>query len=190
MVRRWLWWNVVLEIASIRRWLDRPHLERRYEAKFGRRPQLNPPKRLSEKVMWRMLYQYEPAYSRLADKIEARQFIAERVGEALLPTLYASGRTSGDLRLDALPAPCILKGSHVSGGVIVVRDPATLDVAAATAALDGVLRRNYYRIAREYHYKRILPRLLAEELLVHRDGRLPADYKFYVFHGAIEVLWV
>ncbi|MDQ8167703.1 MAG: ATP-grasp fold amidoligase family protein [Gemmatimonadota bacterium] len=187
---RAFWWHVALEIPAVRRRVDRPVMEGHYLEKFGRLPNLEAPRLLSEKVLWRMLYQYDTVYSRTADKLEARAFITERIGGEYLPAIYAVGRTTGELNLRGLPGPCILKGTHMSGGNIIVRDPAQLDLAATTEALERVLQRRFYLRSREYHYKSIPPRIIAEELLQHQDGQLPADYKFYVFHGKAKMLWV
>jgi hypothetical protein len=187
---RAFWWHVALEIPAIRRRVDRPVMEGHYLEKFGRLPNLDAPRLLSEKILWRMLYQYDPVYSRTADKLEARAFITERIGGEYLPALYAVGSTVAELNLPGLPGPCILKGTHMSGGNIVVRDPAQLDVAVTTQALELVLQRRFYLRYREYHYKSIPNRIIAEELLLQHDGQLPSDFKFYVFHGKAKILWV
>lgn len=137
-----------------------------------------------------MLHGYEPLHARLTDRLGLREFVRERIGSESLPRLIASGRSAKALGLDSLSEPCVLKVNNGCGGHVFVRDPRTLDRQAAATYLDGLLRDNHYPRKREYHYKKIRPRLLAEELLLEHDGRLPSDFKFFMFSGEIGMLWV
>lgn len=93
-----------------------------------------------------------------------------------------------EIPFDSLPAKCIVKTNHGSGGNIVLGDK--VDRAKTIKTLKGWLKQNYYWIADEYHYDKIPRRLLVEEFLEdgHPDG--PLDYRFWCFHGKPEIIQV
>ncbi len=66
---------------------------------------------------------------------------------------------------------------------MLVRDKKKLDLAAARQKINTCLKVNYYYTGREYPYKNVKPRILAEKLLLPADGSEPRDYKVHVFNG-------
>lgn len=67
-----------------------------------------------------------------------------------------------EIDLGALPERFVLKCSHNSGGVITCLDKASFNWKGAKRALKRQLRSNYYAAGREWLYKDIPPRELAE----------------------------
>lgn len=60
-----------------------------YLSHLGRKPRLYRPTRFSEKIQWRKLFDLNPIYTVLSDKLTVREFVAERVGaEMLIPLLW------------------------------------------------------------------------------------------------------
>ena len=63
-----------------------------------------------------------PIQTVMVDKHEAKQFIAERVGDQyIIPTL-AVWDSVEDIDIDALPNQFVLKSTHDSGGIVICKD--------------------------------------------------------------------
>jgi len=89
---------------------------------WGGRPHLFRPRRFSEKIQWRKLFDLDPIYAVFSDKVATREYVAQRVGsDAVVPMLWL-GNDPAALPLDTLRAPYIIKCSHGSGWNVVVRD--------------------------------------------------------------------
>lgn len=170
---------------------DREYLERLYRIKFGKPLDLENPKTFSEKMQWLKLYDRRPEYTRMADKYEAKQYVAGIIGEEyIIPTLGVWERFE-DIDFDALPERFVLKCNHDSGGVIICRDKAKLDREAAGQELTRKLARNYYVYNREWPYKNIHPRILAEPYMEDDEGSGElTDYKLHFFSGECRAILV
>ena len=156
----------------------------------GRLPNLLRPKSMSEKILCRNLFDRRPILATIADKAEVRNYVAERLGTEVLTKLYHLTDDVDTIPFDALPAQFVVKPTHGSGWVRVVTDKTTLDRAELIATCKDWLSRNYYKEAFERVYKDIHPRIMIEQYI--DDGRniVPADYKFFAFHGKVHVIEV
>jgi hypothetical protein len=160
---------------------------RHYRGAHGRYPNLFRPRRFSEKMQWRKLFDLDPIYAVVTDKIDSREFITSRVADAVFPPLLWVGDTPDQIPFDTLEPPYVLKCSHGSGFNLIVRDRATLDIAATRDRLRGWLATNYSDIHREPGYLPIKPRLLAEHILLEPDGSTPVEHKIYLrWEGAAD----
>jgi hypothetical protein len=120
---------------------------------------------------------------RYADKLAVRDYIAKTIGNEYLIPLLGSWSLAQEIPYDSLPNRFVLKTNHASGTNVIVNDKKGLDVDAVSQKLDGWLALNYFDVGREYQYKDIVPRILAEEMLVTEDGTELKDYKIFCFHG-------
>ena len=153
---------------------------KRYKRTFGKYPNLIFPKTFNEKIQHRKLFFRDPLLTTLADKYAVREYVAERVGEKYLNDLYQVVDKAEDLDFDHLPNQFVLKATHGSGWNIIVRDKANFDKKAAIQQLNEWLSQNYYDLGREWCYKNIKPRIIAEKILIN-ENMIPIDYKFYCF---------
>ena len=139
-------------------------LLRRYRKLHGVFPNLLRPGTLNEKILYRMLFDRRPILRWLADKAAVRPYVEARLGPGALPKLYWLGRRPGEIPFDALPDRFVVKPTHGSGWVRIVRDKAALDRRALVAECERWLKQSYYEITREWVYKGIVPEILVEEL--------------------------
>ncbi len=170
-------------------WLpDKQYLQLRYMVALGRRLHLKHPKTFTEKLQWLKLYNRKPIYTQMVDKCEAKKYVASVIGsEHIIPTLGVWERFD-DIDFDALPDQFVLKCTHDSGGLVICRDKAALDKVAAKRKIEQCLKRNFYLLNREWPYKDVKPRIIAEPFLsVPYEGGL-RDYKFYCFDGKAKVM--
>ena len=122
----------------------------------------------------------------MVDKFEAKKYVAERIGEEYnIPVIGAWDRFE-DIDFASLPNQFVLKCTHDSGGLVIVRDKSKLDKEKARKKIEKSLARNYYIQGREWPYKNVKPRILAEQYMEDDSGNGLRDYKFYCFNGIVD----
>ena len=176
--RAYLWATA----KGMTRWVpDELHLRLMYRIRVGKSLDLNDPRTFNEKLQWLKLHDRNPLYTKLVDKAEVKLWVAERIGwEHIVPTLGVWD-SFDDIDFDELPEQFVLKCTHDSGGLVICRDRATFDMEAARRKISQSLSRNYYWGGREWPYRDVAPRVLAEEYLQpDTSGDLP-DYKLFHF---------
>ena len=150
---------------------------------------LSNPKTYNQKLQWLKLYNRKPEYTKMVDKITAKEYVAEKIGkEYIIPTLGVWTHFK-DIDFSHLPKEFVLKTNHGSGsgGVIICRDKNNFDRVRANKVLEGGLRRNCYNKYREWPYKNVAPKIFAERLLQEEDGDL-RDYKVMCFNGVVKLI--
>jgi hypothetical protein len=148
-------------------------------------PSFRNPRTFSEKLWHRGLYDRDPRWTLLSDKLRSREYIAERLGpEALVPILW-SGTDPQAIPFDELPARCVLKASHGCAWNLIIDDIRTVDRNAVRERAAGWLRTNYCEstlVGMEWGYKHVPPALLVETFLGSSEHP-PPDIKFYCYGG-------
>ena len=150
---------------------------------MGKRLRLRNPQRFSEKLNWMKLYDRNPLYTALADKYAVREYIARKIGSEYLIPLLGVWQRPQEIEAAALPDRFVLKCTHDSGSVIRCTDKKTFDWAAARAKLERSFGMNYFYPAREWPYRDIVPRVIAEKYMVDESGTELKDYKIFNFNG-------
>lgn len=169
---------------------DKAYVKLNYWSVIGKRLNLKNPVTYCEKLQWIKLYDHNPDYNRMVDKYTAKEFAAERIGwDHIIPTLGVWDRIE-DVDFDALPERFVIKTTHDSGGVVICKDKSKLDIAAAKTKLSKSLTRNFYRYTREWPYKDVKPRIIAEEYIEDKRSGELHDYKFYCFNGECKIMLV
>lgn len=167
---------------------DKQFLRLMYWARVGEYLDLQNPRTFNEKLQWLKLYNRKPEYTQMADKYETKKYVAEKIGEEfVIPTLGVWDRFE-DIDFADLPEQFVLKCTHDSGGLVIVRDKTKLDQAAAAAKINRSLKRNYFFHGREWPYKKIPPRILAEAYMQDGDQQNLPVYKFLNFAGEPKII--
>ncbi len=168
---------------------DEPYLKMLYRIRTGKKLNLNPPVTLNEKLQYLKIHGYKPEYSKMADKAEAKKYVASRIGEQyIIPQLGLWDRAE-DIDFDSLPDQFVLKCTHDSGSVIICRDKSSFDRKEAVRKLSAAVKRNFYNSKREWGYKGLKGRILAEKYMEDElvEGKIAgtdlSDYKFFCFNG-------
>lgn len=162
-------------------------VRRAYTKRHGRAPRLLRPRRFSEKIQWRKLFDFNPLFPILCDKIAVRDYIAERVGpEHLIPLLWSG--TSADIPFESVTRPCVLKSSHSSGQVIMIERGDILDPADIRARTECWLAINHGLVYDEPGYAPVPPRLMIEQAVTTEDGARPDEIRLFVFDGKVAVI--
>ena len=163
---------------------DALYLKIMYRASMGKRLNLKNPKTYSEKLQWLKLYDRRPEYSMMADKYGVREYIAKMVGEKYLIPLLGVWDDPEDIDFDALPQQFVLKCNHNSGtGMCICKDKSKLDIEKTKRGLKRGLRQDYHLHGREWIYKDIKRRIIAEKFMEDASGEGLKDYKVMCFNG-------
>ena len=150
----------------------------------GKSLNLRHPQRFNEKLQWLKLYNRKPEYTVMADKVAVKDYIAHTLGpQYVIPTLGVWEKAA-DVDFDALPEKFVIKCNHNSGdGMYICTDKSKMDVESVRRALERGLEQNYYLCDREWPYKNIPRRILAEAFLDDGSGKGLIDYKVFNFNG-------
>ena len=181
-------------VAAGRGWLrhlpPEDFLKEMYRINMGRELNLDNPSTYTEKLQWLKLYDHCPEYTRMVDKYAVKEYVAEKIGsDHIIPLLGVWTRVE-DIDFDSLPQRFVLKTTHDSGGIVICKDKEQLDISGARRKLRYFLKRKYYDHNREWPYKHVPHRIIAEAYMEDsRQGEL-RDYKFFTFGGVPKVLYV
>jgi len=169
---------------------DSLYLKLLYRATTGKKCNLKNPVTYNEKLQWLKIHDRKPEYSDMVDKYEVRKIIEKTVGGEYLIPCYGVYQAFDEIDLDKLPEQFVLKCTHDSGSVIICKDKAKFDIADAKQSLDAAMKRNYYSTYREWPYKYVKPRIIAEKYMVDESGDDLKDYKVMCFNGVAKVIEV
>lgn len=126
----------------------------------------------------------------MVDKYAVKQYVAQRIGTRyIIPTLGIWDRVE-DVDFQGLGERFVLKCTHDSGSAVLCDDRASFDWITAEKHLRECMRRNYYWQSREWPYRNVKPRIIAEPYLVDESGVELKDYKFFCFHGEPKLIQV
>ena len=169
---------------------DKLYLSLRFKSRFGRYPNFRDPKTFSEKIQWLKLYDRKPQYTTMVDKYEVKKYVADLIGEQyIIPTLGV-WNDFNKINFDALPNQFVLKCTHDSGGLVICRDKTKLDIEKARKKINECLKRNFYYTGREWPYKNVKPRIIAEQYMEDSDTEELRDYKFFCFDGVVRAMFI
>lgn len=169
---------------------DSAFIKLKYYWMFGKLPNLKDPKTYNEKVNWLKLHDRKPLYSTLVDKYEVKRYVADRIGEEHIIPTYGVFNTVNEINLNQLPERFVLKGTHDGGSIVICKDKSTFDFEAAKKKLEKSLRTNFYWHGREWPYKAVKPRIIAEAFMEDAETSELRDYKFFCFDGVVRALFI
>ena len=161
-----------------------------YNYKMKKKLDLDNPKTYNEKLQWLKLYDRRDIYTRMVDKYEVKEYVGKIIGEEyIIPTLGVWDKFH-DIDFEKLPDQFVLKCTHDSGGLVVVKDKTKMDKVKTKKKIIHCLKRNYYNNTREWPYKNVKPRIIAEKYMVDESGYELKDYKFFCFNGKCQAMFI
>lgn len=181
-----------LNYRKMLNWLpDKVFLEAAFRARFGRKLNLNNPETFNEKLQWLKLYNRKPEYTKMVDKYLVRDYVKEKIGEEYLIPLLGVWDDPEKIDFDELPMQFVLKCNHNSGlGMCICKDKNSLDINKVKEELKKGINQNYYLTSREWPYKDVPRRIIAEKYMVDESGYELKDYKFYCFDGKVKLVMI
>ncbi len=180
----WLW-NEQRRIKgeiSFKKVRDEELIKKYYFDTFGRYPDLENPQTFNEKMQWLKLNYRKPIMSQCADKYKVRDYLIKKGYSEILNEIIGVYDEVDEIDLEKLPDMFVLKATHGSGWILIVKDKTTIDWIAWKLVMKSWLKQNFYYYGREWAYKDIKPRIVCEKFLEDSKGEL-LDYKFHCFNG-------
>lgn len=169
---------------------DLNFLKKKFKIHMGYELDLNTPKTYNEKLQWLKIYDRNPKYTNLVDKYEVKNLIASLIGEEyIIPTLGV-WNTFDEIDFNILPNQFVLKCTHDSGGIVICHDKSQFDFKKAKKKLTKSLRKNYFYQHREWPYKNVKPRIIAEKYINDSITGELRDYKFFAFNGKVKAMFI
>lgn len=170
---------------------DKAYLSRMFKYKMGYDLDLDAPKTYNEKLQWLKLYDRDPIYTSLVDKVEVKKIVAKVIGEEyIIPTLGVWDDPD-EIDFEALPNRFVLKCNHNSGtGMYICKDKSQMDVDNVKKNLRKGLHENKYLQWREWPYKNVKRKIIAEQFMEDDTFHELRDYKFFCFNGDPKILFV
>lgn len=170
--------------------LDKIYLGLLYRYHFHKPLNWKEPLTYSEKLQWLKVYYKNTQYTKLVDKYEVKNYVAEVIGkEFVIPTL-GTWEKFEDIDFELLPDKFVLKCTHDSGGLVICNNKEKFDIEEARKKINHCLKRNYYWNNREWPYKNVKPRIIAEQYIEEASDMGLIDYKFFSFDGEVKVLFI
>ena len=169
---------------------DKLYLKIMYRRCLGKKLNLKNPQTYNEKLQWLKLYNRNPEYTKMVDKYEVKKYVADKIGEEyIIPTLGVWNKFE-EIDFDTLPQQFVLKTTHDSGGVVICKDKSTFDYETAKKKLNSSLKNNFYYMGREWPYKNVKPRIIAEKYMEDSATKELRDYKLFAFDGVVKALFI
>ncbi len=166
------------------RFADKRFIRKHFNKKMGYKINLSSPKTFSEKLQWLKLHENNKLKTKCADKYTVREHVRNIIGEKYLIPLVFHTKNYKEITKDIIPAfPVIIKASHYSGSVFIVKNKAQENFSTIQKELRLQLQFNFYHALRSRHIKNIKPKIIVEKLLLDKKGEIPEDYKIHCFNG-------
>lgn len=180
-----LFWGFLRHFLS-----DEWYAKIRYWMELDSWPDLQNPQKFTEKIQWIKLHERTALRHRVADRNRVRNYVAEKAGEDHLIPLIGCYEELTESIWQSLPAQFVLKANHGCEMVRIVTDKQQQSFEELKQQTKGWQQTDYFTIGREWVYKGLPRTLLAEALLLDRQGNIPKDYKFFCFHGEVKLIQI
>jgi hypothetical protein len=172
-----LWAAAVLGLVQLGlRWRYRT-LFRRFRRSVGYRANLALPRSYREKTNWRKLFDHNPVFVEMQDKLRAKALVQRLAPELNVPRVLWQGTAWPAEMPDALVWPAVLKASHGCHMNLPLPDRATTARLDLPGIVQGLVQRRWGAERHEWAYGPIEPRVFVEEWLTQASGEPAAEYK-------------
>lgn len=174
-----------LLVKTSKVWPDRLYLSLRFKHEMGYKLNLKNPRSFSEKLQWLKINNRKPEYTLMVDKYAVKDYVANKIGEEYIIPTIGVWNSPKDIDWNSLPNQFVLKTTHGGGcgGVVVCKDKTTLDKHNAIAKLTRSLNSDIFWNYREWPYKNVPKRIIAEQYMTDGKNNDLPDYKFFCFNG-------
>ena len=135
------------------------------------------------------LHLRNPEFHLMVDKYEVKSIVKEKIGCEYVVPCHGVWTNANDIEFDKLPYPVVLKTTGDTGGVIVCKSEESIDRDWVRRRLNNAVSHNFFYQSREWPYKHVKPRIIADEYLDEGTGKELVDYKFWCFNGEPQIMY-
>lgn len=147
------------------------------------------PRSYNEKLVWLKLHYRDEKWVQLTDKLGGKDFLVSKGFGKYVPATYQICNTPEEIDMEELPNKFVLKTNTDCGSVFVC-DKQTTNFVSTFEKLRKGLSRDYSVMTNEWNYHGIIPKVFVEEALSPDQGNDLKDYKFFIFSGKVQFLYV
>lgn len=186
-------------------WLsDKLYIKFLYRISTGEKLNLENPVTFAEKLQWLKLYNRRPEYTLYVDKVKVKDYVSKKIGEEYIIPTIGVWENVDDIDFDTLPDKFVIKCNHNSGtGMYICRDKSKVHINEVKKELRRGMQQDYYKFRREWPYKDVQRRILAEKYVEDKNEQLSSkneekasklgnliDYKVYCFNGKPKLIQI
>lgn len=165
------------------------YLKRMFKHRVKEELDFDNPVSFNQKIQWLKLYNRNPEYTKLVDKYDFKLYVEDTLGSGLTFPTLGVWNDFDNIDFEQLPNQFVLKCTHDSGGLVICNNKEQFDFNAARKKIQHCLKRNYFINSREWLYKDVKPRIIAEPLMIDSSGEELRDYKFMCFGGVVRCIF-
>ena len=185
-----LFWNMFVGRNTEKIKSDKLYLSLLYFATFGKILNWKNPKTYNEKLNWLKLYDRRPEYTIMVDKYLAKDYVAKIIGEEYIIPLLGVWDNPDQIDWNVLPNQFVIKTNHGCGRMIICKNKSNLNISDATKTLWKGFDFDYYRTSREWPYKNVPHKIIAEQYMEDTKTKELRDYKFFCMDGVCKALFI
>lgn len=180
---------IKLSSSSCLVWVPTPiYLKMYYYAVFRRPLDLTNPKTFNEKLQWLKIHDHNPKYTELVDKFDVKGIVSTIIGEDYIIPTIGVWESPEEIDYSKLPKRFVLKTTHDSGGIRIINKEQGFDPKELEEFFSKRLKRNLYCITREWPYKNVRPKIIAEPYLEDPITHELRDFKLFCFNGKVKCM--
>jgi len=167
---------------------DEEYLKKMFKIKMGYCLDLDTPETFNQKLNWMKLYYRDPLFTTMVDKYAVREYVSSKIGKQYLVPLLGVWDNPENIDISILPNKFVLKTTHGCGGMSICRDKEHYDIKTVVTDFKKNMSNNYYYYVREWPYKDVKPRVIAEKYLQNGESINLQVYKVFNFNGYPKII--
>lgn len=171
--------------AYLRHW----RLVKRFREKMGHWPAVALPRSYNEKVLWRKIFDHNPLFVTLCDKLQAKEIFRRHCpGLAIVEPRWI-GERAEDIPDEALKGNCVVKSNCGSAHNVFIHD-GRYDRRRLMRTVRRWLRGDFGARKGEWAYGQVSPRVYVEPMLQVRHDRELININVETFGGEADNVFV
>lgn len=178
--------HLILIVANVAIYLSYPRLIFKFFRRLRAWPRASVPRSYSEKMLWRKIFDVNPVFTILCDKLAVKRFVQERSDEIKVPATLWEGADFADMPTYLLDRDIVAKvnDGHESVRLFRTGKVSHQELAKLTRAW---MNHNHGRRTYERGYWTVPRKLFIEEMLLEYGEPVQRELKFHVFDGKVYI---
>ncbi len=151
---------------------------------------LETPQSFDEKQWWLKIHYRNPLMTQCVDKYRVREYVSACGLEHILNELYDVYDGISEIDLSKLPSEFFIKTNHGCACNFLYNDRNKYLMENILIKMEKNLKENYYYQSREWPYKNVKPKIIAEKVLKSQNNTPLIDFRFLCFEGKCHYIFI